>query len=119
MLAVAINYWNLPSNHDFKKHLLDSPSLCMCICELISVWMFQQGAQTLFSMEKLKNVTFEEEYIKLFPPQPNQPFVWLCSVFSPCCLKPPQLAILLRLHLLKGALHHQIVLEVSVFVMQQ
>lgn len=35
----------------------------------------QQGAQTLFSMEKLKNVSFEEEYIKLFPPQPNQPFV--------------------------------------------
>lgn len=37
--------------------------------------LFQQGAQTLFSMEKLKNVSFEEEYIKLFPPQPNQPFV--------------------------------------------
>lgn len=61
-------------------------------CELISVWMlFQQGAQTLFSMEKLKNVSFEEEYTKLFPPQPSQPLVWLCPVFSPCCLNPPPL----------------------------
>lgn len=56
------------------------------------MWMlFQQGAQTLFSMEKLKNVSFEEEYTKLFPPQPNQPFVWLRSVFSSCCRNPPQL----------------------------
>ncbi|XP_023189041.1 synaptogyrin-1 isoform X2 [Xiphophorus maculatus] len=37
--------------------------------------IFTWGAQTLFSMEKLKNVSFEEEYTKLFPPQPHQPFV--------------------------------------------
>lgn len=37
--------------------------------------LFQQGAQALFSMEKLKNVSFEEEYTKLFPPQPHQSFV--------------------------------------------
>ncbi|PWA32595.1 hypothetical protein CCH79_00015071 [Gambusia affinis] len=36
--------------------------------------IFTWGAQTLFSMEKLKNVSFEEEYTKLFPPQPHQPF---------------------------------------------
>ncbi|KAA8595333.1 hypothetical protein FQN60_012468, partial [Etheostoma spectabile] len=35
--------------------------------------IFTWGAQTLFSMEKLKNVSFEEEYTKLFPPQPSQP----------------------------------------------
>lgn len=44
--------------------------------EFIGVWMlFQQGAQALFSMEKFKNVSFEEEYTKLFPPQPSQHFV--------------------------------------------
>ncbi|CAB1415872.1 unnamed protein product [Pleuronectes platessa] len=37
--------------------------------------IFTWAAQTLFSVEKLKNVSFEEEYIKLFPPQPHQPFV--------------------------------------------
>lgn len=44
----------------------------MQACKLIHVWvLFLQGAQTLFSMEKLKNLSFEEEYTKLFPPQPN------------------------------------------------
>lgn len=37
--------------------------------------VFQQGVQTLLSLEKLKNVSFEEEYAKLFPPQPHEPLV--------------------------------------------
>lgn len=45
--------------------------LNMCKC-VQSLWLLsQQGAQTLLSMERLKNVTFEEEYTKLFPPEPN------------------------------------------------
>uniref|UniRef100_A0A3P9HFG8 Synaptogyrin 1 n=1 Tax=Oryzias latipes TaxID=8090 RepID=A0A3P9HFG8_ORYLA len=37
--------------------------------------IFTWVAQTLFSIEKFKNVSFEEEYTKLFPPQPHQPLV--------------------------------------------
>lgn len=61
-------------------------AVCVCVMVLTCVkclWLlFQQGVQTLFSLEKLKNVSFEEEYIKLFPPLPPQALVWLCPLFS-------------------------------------
>lgn len=81
----------------FSLHLLASITIELYkgVCFLVGVWMcvnilievnvhvnslsvcmlFQQGAQALFSMEKFKNVSFEEEYTKLFPPQPHQPLV--------------------------------------------
>lgn len=67
--------------------------------------LFQQGAQTLFSMEKLKNVSFEEEYIKLFPPQPNQPFVWVFHV----ALASPVISP--GLHLFEAVRYHQVLLK--------
>ncbi|XP_035254235.1 synaptogyrin-1-like isoform X2 [Anguilla rostrata] len=37
--------------------------------------IFTWGALTLLSLERLKNVSFEEEYNKLFVPQPTPPLV--------------------------------------------
>lgn len=57
-----------------RLFLIVTTLACKDVCELMRLFS-QQVAQTLFSIEKFKNVSFEEEYTKLFPPQPHQPLV--------------------------------------------
>ncbi|KAJ4920354.1 hypothetical protein JOQ06_026179 [Pogonophryne albipinna] len=77
-LALDVYFPQISSVKDRKKAVLADIGLSafwsfmwfVGFCFLANQW---QGAQALFSMEKLKNVSFEEEYTKLFPPQPHQP----------------------------------------------
>uniref|UniRef100_A0A3P9LYL8 Synaptogyrin 1 n=1 Tax=Oryzias latipes TaxID=8090 RepID=A0A3P9LYL8_ORYLA len=68
--------WCGPRNPDPLTCASRKPLFFNCHdpCELMRLFS-QQVAQTLFSIEKFKNVSFEEEYTKLFPPQPHQPLV--------------------------------------------
>ncbi|KAG7222509.1 hypothetical protein INR49_004582, partial [Caranx melampygus] len=59
------NQWQV-TNHD-DNPLREGGDAARAAITFSFFSIFTWGAQTLFSMEKLKNVSFEEEYIKLFP----------------------------------------------------
>ncbi|CAI5681204.1 synaptogyrin-1 isoform X2 [Oreochromis niloticus] len=65
------NQWQVSEGNQFKER--GDAARAAITFSFFSI--FTWGAQALLSMEKLKNVSFEEEYTKLFPPQPPQSFV--------------------------------------------